>query len=474
MARSGKKRGVKVAMSVAAVGVATSVAGVAATQPASISTSPVDLAALIVVGSSTNWDGAGVPDFFHGKFNTPTYTGPKGDDITYVNFLAGLPGIKAALEANAGEPNLVMAGGWGAANVGYLLASGDPAFNDAVVVMVGDVARPDGGFGTRYPWFSLIGVNPIPTPSDVPALRAVNTGSEYDYNSNAPADVLNPIAALNALVGYLDGRLRQSELDLPVNVDGTPSVTCDANTCAITTSGAVLACTDARCTSPEDRITTYVTTRGNTTYVTYTTEELPLTRLIRQLLGDRIANIANPLLKLAVDSAYYGGNPIPTDPSAYRPARLFPSPADLLTTIAKIPGAIQETLAAITAPADPAPESRKSKNTEVAVTNETLDVDESLTTSGDPLENSTPLTNVVRNSVKAVPGEVGELATHTDGTVNTTTTVDTTTVDTTDANPPASETVAPEDNSPIDIGVTGVDVGKSPDTSAEGVDSAAA
>ena len=64
MARSGKKRGVKVAMSVAAVGVATSVAGVAATQPASISTSMVDLAALIVVGSSTNWDGAGVRGLF--------------------------------------------------------------------------------------------------------------------------------------------------------------------------------------------------------------------------------------------------------------------------------------------------------------------------------------------------------------------------------------------------------------------------
>jgi hypothetical protein len=40
-------------MGVAAVGVATSIAGVAATQPASISASLVDLTALIVVGSST-------------------------------------------------------------------------------------------------------------------------------------------------------------------------------------------------------------------------------------------------------------------------------------------------------------------------------------------------------------------------------------------------------------------------------------
>ena len=86
MARAGRKRAGKLAMGVAAVGVATSVTGVAVTQPASISASLVDLTALIVVGSSTNPSGAGVVDFFGGKFNDPIYTGPNGDDITYVNF----------------------------------------------------------------------------------------------------------------------------------------------------------------------------------------------------------------------------------------------------------------------------------------------------------------------------------------------------------------------------------------------------
>ncbi len=358
-----------------------------------------------------------------------------------------------------------------------LLASGDPAFNDTVVVMVGDVARPDGGFGTRYPWFSLIGVNPIPTPSDVPALAAVNTGSEYDYNSNAPADVLNPIAALNALVAYLSGRLRSVRARLARRCRRHPVG--DSATRTRAPSPPAAQCWLARMPAAARRRTGSPHTslqRDNTTYVTYTTEELPLTKLIRQLLGDRIANIANPLLKLAVDSAYYGGNPIPTDPSAYRPARLFPSPADLLTTIAKIPGAIQETLAAITAPADPAPESRKSKNTEVAVTNETLDVDESLTTSGDPLENSTPLTNVVRNSVKAVPGEVGELRLTPTAPLDTTTTVDTTTVDTTDRQHLLlRKQLLQRTIRRSDIGVTGVEQSsKSPDTSAEGVDSAAA
>ena len=194
---------------------------------------------------------------------------------------------------------------------------------------------------------------------------------------------------------------------MPVNADGTPSVTCDANTCAITASGAVLDCADARCSSPEDRITAYVTTRDNTTYVTYTTDELPLTKLIRQFLGDRIANIANPLLKLAVDSAYYGGNPIPTDPSAYRPARLFPSPADLLATMAKIPGAIQETLAATTRCDCPSP--RKSEDHRDCRAVRRSRRKSSVTTSDDTIEDTPkPLTNVVRNSVKAIPGQVGD------------------------------------------------------------------
>jgi hypothetical protein len=58
-------------------------------------------------------------------------------------------------------------------------------------------------------------------------------------------------------------------------------------------------------------------------------------------------------LKLAVDFGYYGGNPIPTDPSAYRPGSLFPSIGDIFTTLMKLPGAILQTIAAIFAPFQP-------------------------------------------------------------------------------------------------------------------------
>ena len=382
-------------MSVAAVGVATTIAGVAATQPASISASPVDLAALIVVGSSTNPSGAGVEDFFGGKFNNPLYTGPNGDDIVHVNFLSGPLGIKQALEANAGEHNAVIASGWGAANLSLLMLLHDADLSKTVVVLDNDVAAPDGGFGTRYPWFALIGVNPFPTPSETTALAAVNTSYEYDYNSSAPADVLNPLAAVNSLVAYLYRHLNQAELDLPVNPDGTPAVSCGANTCAITQSGKTLDCADARCTSPEDRITAYVTTRGNTTYVTYTSDGLPLANLIRTVpvFGDQIADLTEPLLKLAVDSAYFDGNPIPKDPSAYRPVRLFPSPGELLATALKVPGAIREGVEAAMSP----PPANKSTT---AVHDEAVELSATESLAG---ESRKPKTNVVRDSEKAEP-----------------------------------------------------------------------
>ncbi|MGE2719776.1 PE-PPE domain-containing protein [Mycolicibacterium celeriflavum] len=415
------KRWTRAATGVAAAGVATCVVGLAATQPASISSAVVDLTALIVVGSSTNPTGAGVADFFGGQFRDPIYTGTDGKDIVLVDFRTGPAGIEQALRANAGERNAMLASGWGAANASLLLLRNRSDLEDTVFILDNDVARPDGGFGTRYPWFALIGVNPIPTPSQTPAAHVVNTGYEYDYNSNAPADVLNPVAAVNSLVGYLYTRLNQSERVLPVDAEGNPTVTCTANTCAILASGTVKNCPDARCSFPDDPITAYVTTRGNTTYVTYTADELPLTRLTRDVFGNQIADLTGPLLKLAVDSAYYGGNPIPRDPSAYRPARLAPPPNELLATAAKVPGAILQGLSAASSPrpaVQPAttvqpettvapepmlePEStqRRTDTTRLAKAEPARRADASST------QQRGPQLNVLRDSVKALPGRL--------------------------------------------------------------------
>jgi hypothetical protein len=248
--------------------------------------------------------------------------------------------------------------------------------------------------------------------------------------------------------------LNQAEIDLPVNAEGQPiapdgtPLDCGANTCAITEARNVIPCPDARCSSPTDRITAYVTKRNNTTYVTYTTRELPLTTLIRSFLGDYIANVTAPLLKWAVDFGYYGGNPIPSDPSAYRPARFIPSLGDIVTALVKLPGAIIETLAAIVAPflprqaAPPATpmmatemqpteqetqqepedltnalssgEETEKRSSEEGLTTQQLTIEESPEEQTDELtteeqektpEPSTPLMNVVRDSLRALPGQ---------------------------------------------------------------------
>lgn len=372
-------------MSVAAIGVATTVASVAATQPASISAPLVDLTALIVVGSSTHPDGSGNEDFFHGLFDAPPYN--TGDDLLHVNFFTGPFGINQALQANDDEPNAVLSSGWGAANASLLLmvlqAQHDPVLSQTVFILDNNVARPNGGFGTRYPWFALIGVNPLPSPTDTDALGVVDVGYQYDYNSNAPADVLNPVAAVNSLVAYLYRHLNQNELDLPVNPDGSPAVTCGtANTCGVTDSGAVLECPDAQCGAvpPGDRVAAYVTQRGNTTYVTYTSNGLPLTNLIRlvPVVGNVIADLTEPLLTKIVNSAYPDGNPIPADPSKYQPATPFSS----LTQLAATAGSTPTATTAITT-TDAAPSDEK--------TTATVE------------ETSKPLTNVVRESEKAGP-----------------------------------------------------------------------
>ena len=160
MSKAATKRGSRAALGIAATVVTTAVAGVAATQPASISAPLVDLAALIVVGSSTHPDGSGNENFFQGMFNAPPYN--TGDDLLHVNFFTGPWGINRALQDHSGETNAVLSSGWGAANASLLLMKlqfqKDPALPQTLFILDNNVARPDGGFGTRYPWFALIGV----------------------------------------------------------------------------------------------------------------------------------------------------------------------------------------------------------------------------------------------------------------------------------------------------------------------------
>src|SRR5262249_52911349 len=156
-------------------------------------------------------------------------------------------------------------------------------------------------------------------------------------------------------------------------------------------------CPDARCGAiPEgDRVATYVTQRGKTTYVTYTSNGLPLTNLIRDVVpfGDIIADLTEPMLTKIVNSAYPNGNPIPADPSKYQPATRSSS---LTHLAAKAPDAPRQDRT----PTDAEPAVRTTPTAETMAADTTPSDKKTTTARG---HKPKPLTNVVRESEKAVP-----------------------------------------------------------------------
>lgn len=319
-----------------AVATTAAVVGTTAAAPPVASTMPVALSALIAVGSSTNPTGAGVTDFFQGRFNPP------GTDVSTVNFFSGPQGIHTAI-VSTGESDVVLSSGWGAANASALLSwyqrvdPADPVVTDNVWVLDNNVARPNGGWGTRYPVFALIGVNPVPTPQ-LDGARIIDIGYQYDANSNAPAYFLNPIADLNSLVAYTQRRLNQADLYLPVQDDGSiVDVTGQPVECVNT-------CTVAVGQEP-DGTTQYAEIKqvGDTTYVTYLSNGLPLVQPLRGLgpAGSALADALEPIATVLVNAGYPDNNPT-ANPDRYAPGSILPPPHVIGTAARQLPGAIAD------------------------------------------------------------------------------------------------------------------------------------
>lgn len=321
-----------------AVATTAAVVGTTAAVAPPVSTMPVELSALVAVGSSTNPGGAGVADFFAGRFNPP------GTDVRTVNFFTGPRGIHAAI-VDTGESNVVLSSGWGAANASALLSwyertdPGNPVVTDTVWVLDNNVARPNGGWGTRYPVFALIGVNPVPTP-EIEGVRVIDIGYQYDANSNAPAYFLNPIADLNSLVAYTQRRLNQAELYLPVQDDGTIVDATDATVPCPTTCTVVVGWTP-------DGTAQYAEIKqaGDTTYVTYLSDGLPLVQPLRAFgpIGSALADALEPVATVLVNAGYPDNNPT-ANPDRYVPGRFLPPPDVIGTAVGQLPGAIQQGL----------------------------------------------------------------------------------------------------------------------------------
>lgn len=334
------------------LGVAASVVGLTLAQPLATSVAPITLAALIIEGSSTNPSGTGIEDFYHGKFNAPS--------PIRLNFLTGPSGILRALTQpdNVAGPNIVMSSGWGAANASLLISRladrdpANPALTNTTWVLDNNVAAPNGGFGTRYPVFALIGVNPVPTPSEAGGAVIISTTHEYDLNGNAPRYVLNGFAALNSLMAYFDRRLDQSALVMPVDADGTvrDPATGDLVDCAAS-------CTF---TYPDDAggiVTVRVTQVGDVSYVGYAAPGLPLTRPLRRFggdLGNEIADVIEPALTALVNYGYPDSDPL-GDPGTTVRAGLLPTAAERRLFLDNFAEGVQQGLASIGVPHQDAP-----------------------------------------------------------------------------------------------------------------------
>ena len=317
-----------VTMSIAVT--AAAVTAVCPEPPGGSRSMPVALTTLVVEGSSTNPGGDGIADFYGGRFADP--------DTTTVNFLTGPYGIWSALRSSDSGPDTVLSSGWGAANasllLGYLGATGDPMLTGSTWVLDNNVAGPNGGFGTRYPVFAAIGVNPLPTAlPDTAAgdVVVISTATEYDLNSNAPKYLLNPVADLNSLATYLDGRLGQGSLVLPVNDDGTPGCAGAAGCTATTTPGGP---TEVSFTTADGQPgSARVEQVDGVTYVGYRTERLPLLAPLRRYggaTGTLLADAAEPALRATVDYGYPNNDPL-ADPGNHQPAGLLPTPTETRT-----------------------------------------------------------------------------------------------------------------------------------------------
>ncbi len=336
-ARRLRRAALPTALSSVIVASVATAGGAAVVCPESVASTMYELSALIIEGSSTNPTGAGIAGFYDGKFAQ--------DDQVTVNFFTGPFGVYDALknhtdegntdEGNTDEVNIVMSSGWGAANVSLLLtyldATGgdDPVATNAVYVLDNSVARPNGGFGTRYPVFAVIGVNPLPTPTS-PGAKVIDVGYEYDINGNTPAYVLNPFAMANSLATYFDNRLNQNTVNLPVDADG--NLVLSEDECG-TTCRASIANGDDTTVMLESGETVVIKQVGDTTYISYRSDGLPLLQPVRTYggeAGNRFADAIEDPLTDVVNYGYPGNDPL-ANPDVYRPAALVPAPQETAT-----------------------------------------------------------------------------------------------------------------------------------------------
>lgn len=322
--------------------VAVAVAGGSAPAPAAAplrtSTSAVDLAAVVTPGTATNWNAEGIDRFYGIDWNA-TYGPTVVATFHLLRDQIQVDAIDEALTSNP-QPNVVVTSGRGAGNASALVSAyvrdAEPTLYQTDWLLDNNIDRPNGGYATRLPFFAVVGVNPIPTPTNTGA-GIIDVGYEYAWNSDVPLYATNVLALLNSITEYAYRYGRQDSVTLPdalLNPDGSVNFHAAPGHYIVGTDGSV----SFEPLSPAN----------TTVYVTYKSNGLALLRPLRELGGaggQVVADLVEPALKVIVDAGYPDNNPI-SAPDVYTPMRLFAPPKVLRTAAQQLPAAIAQGIAA--------------------------------------------------------------------------------------------------------------------------------
>jgi hypothetical protein len=184
--------------------------------------------------------------------------------------------------------------------------AGTPA-PDIDFVLGGDTNLPNGGFLARFPGlyvpildFSFNGPEPTDTQFDTTVINR-----QYDFMSDFPLYPLNPVADLNAVLGFIYVHLYPFDVSLAPDLSTSPPT---------------------------------VSQHGDSTYYFFETKDLPLFAPLRQLgVPEALIDVVEPVFRVLVELGY-DRNIQPWEPT---PARLIPTidpakvTADLVSAVAE-------------------------------------------------------------------------------------------------------------------------------------------
>jgi hypothetical protein len=247
------------------------------------------------------------------------------DLLTDESVQAGVADLEAAMAEHGNDHLLIYGESGGAFTVNKekrkLAAQYPPGTTapDIEFVLQGDPNVPNGGLNARFPGLPtvILGTFDGPEPTDTPFHTDV-INRQYDGAADFPLYVLNPIADLNAVLGFLYVHTHAFDVSLPANP---------------TTS------------------TAYQGTHGDSSYYLFPTPDLPLFAPLRQLgVPEGLIDVVEPFFRVLVELGYDRSIP-PWEPT---PARLIPplDPAKITTDLVNAIGeGVNNALALVGSPA---------------------------------------------------------------------------------------------------------------------------